>query len=324
VRSKPEKAASVICSKPEGALVQGILDGAWLTLEGESGFMLVTSGSNKLLEKTSAEAATSVQEQPKAAASSLVSTSGTVETWRVIWKGGVNVRSEKEKTSSALCSKPEGALVRGILDGAWLTLEGEPGFMRVTSGKNILLEKTSVEAESPVLKQPKASEPSQPSTSSTVESWRVIWKGGVNVRSEKDKTSSALCSKPEGALVQGTLEGVWLTLEGEPGFMLVTSGKNILLEKTSLETDASTPIQPKAAAASEPSTSAAVETWRVIWKGGANVRSEQDKTSTLVCTKPEGSIVRGVIHGQWLSLDGEVGFMLMGNSNKKFLEKLED
>jgi len=155
--------------------------------------------------------------------------------------------------------------------------------------------------------------------------WRVVWKGGVNVRSKPEKTSSVICSKPEGAVVQGIMEGPWLSLEGDSGFMLVTSGTNKLLEKTSVEAEASVLMQPDTAATSQTSTSGAVETWRVIWKGGVNVRSEQDRTASAVGTKPEGSIVRGVMHGQWLALDGEVGFMLVtaSNSNKKLLEKVE-
>jgi len=163
-----------------------------------------------------------------------------------------------------------------------------------------------------------------PLLASGVDVWRVIWKGGVNVRSKPDKTSSVTCSKPEGALVQGILEGPWLKLEGESGFMLATSGKNKLLEKTPVEAEASVLMQPDIAAASQTSTSDAVETWRVIWKGGVNVRSEQDRAASAVGTKPEGSTVRGVLHGQWLALDGEVGFMLVtSNSNKKLLEKVE-
>jgi len=154
--------------------------------------------------------------------------------------------------------------------------------------------------------------------------WQVVWKDGVNVRSKPDKTSSVVCSKPEGAFVQGILEGPWLTLEGESGFMLVTSGTNKLLEKTSVEVEASAMMQPKAAAMSRTSTSGTAETWRVVWKGGVNVRSEQDAKASAVGTKPEGSIVQGVLHGQWLALDGEVGFMLVtSSSNKKLLEKVE-
>jgi len=126
-----------------------------------------------------------------------------------------------------------------------------------SAGSPLVAIRTKVKPAIPPAKAAAAEQPLPVAAIAGVaETWQVIWKHGVNVRIAKDKASNALCSKPRGSVVIGVFDGLWLMLEGEPGFMMVKSGKNQLLEKVVKEatdpisrtpevTEAKTPPEPE-------------------------------------------------------------------------------
>jgi len=134
---------------------------------------------------------------------------GPIEYWEVVNKK-VAVREAKDKASSALAGKRMGAIVHARRQDDWLALANEPGFMLISVGEQVLLQKKD-EADI------------------SIESYEVVYKK-VAVRAAKDKSSDALGAKTKGEEVRGRREDDWLVLTDEPGFMLIAVGDQALLQ----------------------------------------------------------------------------------------------
>jgi len=176
----------ILGQKNHHAVVKGTLEGAWLKLAGEPGYMLTRRGASELLKKQD--------------------TASVVMT--VVYEPGVNVREAKDLKSRILGQKQIHAAVTGTLEeGAWVKLAGEPGYMLTRLGNKALLKTQDIEM--------------------TV----VYERCGVNVREAKDLESRILGRKPLHDVVNGTLEGDWFKLAGEPGYILCRRGNTVLLRK---------------------------------------------------------------------------------------------
>lgn len=68
--------------------------------------------------------------------------------WRVIWVGGVRVRSAPSLEAERVDGKDVGEFVRGIEKDGWLQLINEPGYMMIRSEGNVFLQR----AESAITK----------------------------------------------------------------------------------------------------------------------------------------------------------------------------
>jgi hypothetical protein len=192
VRDEKNLESRILGQKDIHAMVQGTLEGAWLKLAGEPGYILTRRGALELLKKQDVEP--------------------TVMTV-VVYELGVSVREDKDVKSRSLGRRPLQALAKGTLEGDWLKLAGEPGYMLTRRGALDLLKKIDVE--------------------STV--MTVVYELGVNVREDKDVKSRSLGVRPLHALAKGTWEGDWLKLAGEPGYMLARQGTTALLEMQDVE-----------------------------------------------------------------------------------------
>jgi len=135
----------------------------------------------------------------------------SVFTWKVVYKLPFPVHSEQNTSSKFLGTKKPGTTVRGIQDGEWVTLHGEPGFMRLEakgSGAKVL---------------EKIEDASEQVVEAKVSTWCVAFVPSLPVYKEPDVRSSYYYPKVPGSVFRGTLDGDWLTLIDEYGFMKVTA-----------------------------------------------------------------------------------------------------
>ena len=65
-----------------------------------------------------------------------------------------------------------------------------------------------------------------------------------------------------------------------------------------------------------------IEKWEIVYFLGMNVRSADDTTATVLGSKDKGSFVRGRLHGDWLSLEDEPGFMLTVSGKRNLLQQV--
>jgi len=113
-------------------------------------------------EATPSEIASDKKKEPSQDASVMTRTE-TLENldasdWRVIWIGGVRVRSAPSLEAERVDGKDVGEIVRGIEKDGWVQLINEPGYMMIRSEENVFLQR----AESAI---PKAKKPDLVSSS---------------------------------------------------------------------------------------------------------------------------------------------------------------
>lgn len=170
-----------------------------------------------------------------------------------------------------------------------------------------------------------------------VTKWQVVTKNGLNVRAMRDMTSAKLGTKWSGATVSGRRHGVWLDLDGEPGFMLIEDQGEPLLwpvadsvTSTAESTSTTVTATPTTTVTRTPTSTTTTVTpsnlprdWIIITDNGLFVREDMDHTSAVLGTKVPGSRVRGILagDGSWLKLTDEPGFMMTGNAGKIFLQE---
>jgi len=207
VQSAKGRSSPVIGTKTKGSIVRGWRKGTWIGLVDEPGFMLIANGDQAFLKKATSAATTTLPFEEGL-------------TWRVVTPHGLNVRSAKDTTSSIIAVKSEGTVVHGRQEGNWVRLLGAPGFMLIANNGNSFLKQ--VEATT-----------AAPSTNEKAEIyvWKVMASHGLKVRSMKDSSSEILDIKLAGSYVRGEREGNWIKLAGEPGYMMVSAGDSIFLDK---------------------------------------------------------------------------------------------
>lgn len=209
--------------------------------------------------------------------------------WRVLPEAGVRVRSAPEGSSAVLSSKEQDSAVRGWERDGWVGLVDEPGYIRLSDRGRLSLEQVQVDA------------------------WRVVTKHGLYVRSRKDTSSRVLGVKPPGTVVLGHREGDWVALLDQPGFLLVSSASRIFLKRTSAVTD-----EGAVEVVNAPQSEATA--WKVATPHGLNVRAAKDLSSDVLAVKPEGAVLHGRLHGRWVALVDEPGFVLAeGGDGCRFL-----
>ena len=209
VRSGRSQAAAVLQTKEQGELVRGYLDDEWLVLADEPGFVLAYNEESWLLEQVDGDAPL-----PR-------------DTWRVVFAGSVKVRAEKRSDAEQLVLKEQGDVVRGRVDGDWLKLRGEPGYIKIFNSKHLFVERVHAvpahfEDDGPSDEEP-AEQPQEEEGF-----WVVVFDGVLKARSERSAKAEALSTKERGERVRGVEEDGWLRLLDEPGYLRIRNKNQAL------------------------------------------------------------------------------------------------
>lgn len=157
--------------------------------------------------------------------------------------------------------------------------------------------------------------------------WEVLWKTGVHVRSGPSVYSSALGVKVDKERFRGRQDGDWVALAHQRGFMLIRSGRHVLLRRivgagaaaqpagaaVQAPAAAATPVParpaPAAAEAEEGEQKTGHFEWEVVSASPVYVRLETSTSSLILGLKPPGEVVVGVREGAWLRLWHNVGYV---------------
>jgi len=117
------------------------------------------------------------------------------------------------------------------------------------------------------------------------DTWRVASKAPIAVLAAKNANSEVIAEKKYGETFQGHMDGDWVMLVDEPGWIVrvVFDTREKLVEKQ--------------------------EKFRVVTRNPIYSRSAPRHESTPLAKKKFGDIVHGYAYGDWVELTGESGYM---------------
>jgi len=117
------------------------------------------------------------------------------------------------------------------------------------------------------------------------DTWRVLSKAPIAVLSAKNANSEVIAEKKYGETFRGHMDGDWVMLVDEPGWIVrvVAETREKIVEKQ--------------------------ETFRVVTRQVTCSRTAPRHEAAPVAKKKFGDIVNGYVYGDWVELAGEEGYM---------------
>lgn len=139
---------------------------------------------------------------------------------------------------------------------------------------------------------------------SAVGEWKVTVEGFVRVRSAPNPEAEIIGRRDCGDVVTGVARGSWLELVGHEGFMLTAKSGLHLLKRLEVGEDD-------------------IDAWKVVVNGFVRIRKEADVEAEVLGRRVRGETVYGRVHGEWLELTEEPGFILLKRGPMLLLRRVD-
>jgi len=233
---------------------------------------------------------------------------GGLGTYMVTAPHGLYVRSTASTTSTILGTRLAGTVVEGVQQGDWLKLTREPGFMLMRQHGVELMQRTD----------------SGSTASTTPATTKRVTTATTTVTTTLSTTTTIL------AITTTTITRT-ATSTTTPGPTETSTSTKTQTTTTTTATSTSTTVTTTTLTTTTVTTTTVSTTttlwgqdrwatWKVVTPHGLNVRAGKSGFANVIATKPAGAKVLGKRFGEWLQLKDDMGFVMISNGAKEFLE----